>query len=127
MLRNLFIKWIMWMDKVLIVIQVKKELLMGKVLMVIQVKKELKLNKMMTTLPMLYINKRLRYFLSKKAFDIVNAPQKFSKRLVEIVLDKANAFDNVIILFIANKIEQNEDEGEADFVDEDDETTTNAL
>ena len=73
------IKWIMWMDKVLIVIQVKKELLMGKVLMVIQVKKELKLNKMMTALPMLYINKWLRYFLSKKAFDIVNATQNSIK------------------------------------------------
>ena len=65
--------------------------------------------------------------MSKKTFDIVNAPQEFIKRLVEIVLDKANAFDNAIILFIANKIEQNEDEGEAVFVVVDDETTANAL
>ena len=47
------------------------------------------------------------------------------KRLVEIVLDKANAFDNAIILFIANKIEKNEDEGEAGFVDDD--NNTNAV
>ena len=63
--------------------------------------------------------------MSKKAFDIVNAHQKFRKRLVEIVLDKANAFDNAIILFIANKIEKNEDEGEAGFVDDD--NNTNAV
>ena len=55
------------------------------------------------------------YFLSKKG-------------LVELrVLDKANAFDIAIILFIANRIEQNGEDCEAVFVDEDDETTTNAL
>ena len=52
---------------------------------------------------------------------------KILKKLVEIVHDKTNAFDNAIILSIANKIEQNEDEGEAVFVVVDDETTTNVL
>ena len=44
------------------------------------------------------------------------------KKLVEIILDKTHAFDNAIILFITNKIEQNDDVEKVIFVDEDDET-----
>ena len=44
------------------------------------------------------------------------------KKLVEIILDKTHAFDNAIILFITNKIDQNDELDKVFFVDEHDES-----
>ena len=49
------------------------------------------------------------------------------KKLVEIILDKTHAFDNAIILFITNKIDQNDEIDKVIFVDEDDEHDKSVL